>query len=104
MERINKPHWVPVDLKPSELKKLGLRNWPGWNGGFTRQQAPGAIPNGARVARSDVRENGDITPEGTGGTVLGSFYIPDQGYAYFVEFDNRPKTAIFVVAVKIRAL
>lgn len=84
------------------MRKLGMRYEPGWVGAFTRQQAVGAIPNGSRVRRAGFREPGDSTPDGTAGTVLGSLYVPEKGYAYFVEFEDRPKCAVLVIERKIK--
>lgn len=85
---------------------------PGWAGAFTRDHAPGAYPSGTRIVK--VREeDGDSTPIGTGGTVLGSLdgtlveYLNPEGgrvwHFYFVEWDNRPRTAVGVMDWKVEA-
>lgn len=73
---------------------------PGYVGVFTRGEAPGAYPNGSRIKKV-WGEPGDANPLGTEGTVLGSVYHPDHGYAYFVEWDTRPKWAVGVTERKI---
>lgn len=82
---------------------MRLGNEPGWLGAFTREQATGAYRNGSRIVKAR-EEDGDATPLGTGGTVLGSvdgrvlgMTNPDGSliaYAYFVEWDNRPRMAV----------
>jgi hypothetical protein len=75
----------------------------GWIGGFTRKQAPGAIPNGAIIVKT-AEDVGDTTPLGTLGTVLGSHSHPRVGKGetlYFVEWANRPRCAVAVIAWKI---
>lgn len=79
---------------------LQIRNHRGYIGQFTRQQARGAIPNGTRIKKV-LQETGDATPLGTEGTVLGSLFEPDYGYAYFVEWADKPGIAIAVRARKI---
>jgi hypothetical protein len=66
----------------------------------TRDEAPGAMKNGTRV-RKVVSESGDAHPLGSLATVLGSLHHPTLGYAYFVEWDDRPRTATAVVGAKI---
>jgi hypothetical protein len=76
---------------------------PGWFGAFTRDQAPGAIPNGSPI-RKVATEDGDTNPVGARGLVLGSVDVPGKGLAYFVEWDATPRCAVFVVAWKIAAI
>jgi hypothetical protein len=93
----------------------------GWHGVFTRQQAKGAIPNGSRIVKT-ASEKGDSTPYGALGTVLGSLgpFPPEAAaeakaelvakglepndvvYAYFVEWDALPRTAVGIMDWKIR--
>lgn len=88
---------------------MKLREEPGWYGMFMRDQAVGAIPNGARIEKA-LCEPGDAHPAGTPGTVLGSFHPPKPvpGYAteywYFVEWDCNPRVACGVMDFKIRRL
>lgn len=83
------------------MESLDLRYEPGWVGGFTRQQSPDALyGNGVRIVKAKG-ERGDGTPLGTGGNVLGSIYHPALGFGYFIEWDDRPRTAVFVVGWKI---
>lgn len=89
----------------SPLEVLGITTHRGYTGAFTRQQAGKALyPNGARVAKSAEDAGGDLTPLGTVGTVLGSIYDPGQGVAYFIEWDGKPKTAVFCVEWKLAAV
>lgn len=78
-----------------------FKNEPGWHGAFTRAQVPGAkYRNGARVRKADSEE-GDTTPNGELGTVLGSVQVLPLAPAYFVEWDESPRVAVFVVEWKI---
>jgi hypothetical protein len=106
-----------------------VRNEPGWLGGFTRNQAPGAIPNGSRVRKVRSEQN-DPHPVGALATVLGSLgpagaIVPDEELAavnreitelneslhqwglgpdeffYFVEWDADPRCAVGVRGIKI---
>lgn len=82
-------------------KQPALRHERGWWGAFTRNEAEGAWPNGSQVEKISHEPN-DATPLGTLGTVLGSLHFPDAGYGYFIEWDDKPKTAIFVIDWKLR--
>jgi hypothetical protein len=86
----------------AELGQIpGVRDWPGWTGAFTRDQAQGALfLNKARIKKAKG-ELQDLTPLGTEGTVLGSLHVPGIGFGYFVEWDNKKRHAIFVVGWKI---
>lgn len=75
---------------------------PGWLGGFTTMEAPGAYRNGTRIVKA-TSEDHDCHPNGSLGTVLGSVLHPDLGIAYFIEWDARPKCAVLVIAFKIAA-
>ncbi len=81
----------------------------GWLGNFTRDEYEGAkFKNGTRIKKV-WGEIGDGTPLGTEGTVLGSIggieFPANFGVkvAYFVEWDNRPKCAVFVIDKKLGA-
>lgn len=79
----------------------GVRLEPGWVGAFTRQQAPGALfANDTRVKKCKS-EPEDLNPAGTEATVLGSLHHPVMGFGYFVEWENRPRHAVFVVGWKL---
>lgn len=81
------------------MQKAELREHTGWMGLWTDSQAPGCYPNGTRVVKAGYWA-GDGTPTGTAGTVLGSL----RGGAmagYFVEWDNRPRMAVFVEERKV---
>jgi hypothetical protein len=96
-----------------------LKTEVGWQGVFTRQQAAGAIENGARIVKLES-EADDSQPNGALGTVLGSLEFPpgaaeearaellakgqpprDVKYAYFVEWDALPRTAVGIMDWKI---
>lgn len=87
-----------------------VRDEPGWCGAFTRNQVPGAIPNGTLVEK--VRcDPLDAHSLGAFAIVLGSIRapVPIRGYEsvkyfYFVEWRSRPRTACGVVDYKIRAV
>jgi len=73
---------------------------PGWLGLFTTDEYPGALPNGTRIIKVLMLQ-GDAHRPGAKGTVLGSMGHPQIGIGYFVEWDDTPKTAVFVEARKI---
>lgn len=82
-----------------------LREEPGWFGLFTRAQARDAIPNGARIVKKTM-EPGDAHAPGELGTVIGSFWAVDprtvvDTLMYFVEWDDRPRVAVGLLAYKI---
>jgi hypothetical protein len=66
---------------------------------YTTAQADGAWPNGATVSKVNS-EPGDGTPDGTCGTIIGSVDARPAGatatYAYFVMWENRPGTPVFI--------
>lgn len=95
------------------MKAPNIAEHAGWVGAFTREQAPEAkYKNGARIEKW-VSEAGDAHPLGSQGTVLGSVYVPPTrekrppgphtvwGAAYFVAWDDEPRTACFVVEWKL---
>lgn len=83
------------------------RSEPGWLGAFSRAQALGALRNGSRVVKTKGEPN-DGTPDGTPGIILGSGEITHQelpggsGLMYWVEWANRPRVAVGVMAWKLR--
>jgi hypothetical protein len=86
-----------------------IRNHEGYVGAFTREQAPGAIPNGATVVKQSS-EPKDGNSDGAHGIVLGSIYIdepdprwPDIRHVYWVEWENYPRWAATVIDRKVRA-
>jgi hypothetical protein len=93
-----------VPIPDLVARRLQIDHWPGYEGVFTRNQALGAWRNGTRVAKTAEDPSGDLTPLGSHGAVLGSIYAPEVGVGYFVEWDDKPKTAVFVVAKKLTAL
>lgn len=84
------------------MARTELQNEPGWVGMFTREQAPGALPNGTVIEKA-TWEAGDAHPIGTRGVVLGSFFPPEHNTLfYFVEWRPKPHMAVGVTAKKIR--
>lgn len=79
---------------------MNIQNYPGWTGGHTREEAPGALPNGTRVRKVET-EPEDAHPIGSLATVLGSVYHAVHGFGYFVEWDAKPRFAVLVIARKI---
>ncbi len=82
---------------------MNIKNHKGWVGQFTNDQAKGAIPNGTRIKKTESEE-GDATPDGTLGTVLGSLRAPpEMGMLlfYFVEWDNSKRVAVGIMGWKI---
>lgn len=77
-----------------------LCNEPGWFGGFTREQAPGAIPNGTRVVKVRT-EPTDTHPIGSLATILGSIAAKGEVF-YFVEWDAHPRIAVGIRSFKIK--
>ncbi len=76
----------------------------GYTGAFCDEDATEDVPHrkGARIVKAKS-DPGDTTPTGTLGTVLGSVFAPDLGYAYFIEWDDMPRVAVFAVAYKLAA-
>lgn len=80
-----------------------IREYPGYTGGFTRDQAPGALRNGTRIMKANS-EDGDGHPNGALGTVLGSISDPNVAKGmvmYFIEWDARPKVAVGTIGFKV---
>lgn len=72
----------------------------GWQGQFTTDQAPGALPNDTRIRKVNAEPN-DGHRNGATGRVLGSMRGgPILGY--FVEWDDLPQMAMFVASSRIR--
>lgn len=85
---------------------VSFREYPGWTGCFTREQAANCYPNGTRVVKI-AAEREDTHPNSSRATVLGSINPPGRpelGAAYFVEWDNHPGIAVLIVARKIKPL
>lgn len=77
-----------------------LKEFPGYSGLHTRDQAPGAIPNGSRV-RKVASDPGDTHQDGALARVLGSIHHPQVGFGYFVEWDSHPRAAVFVAGPRV---
>lgn len=74
---------------------------PGYLGMFTRDQCPLAkYRNGARIVKV-LAGPGDVHPVGSTGTVLGSMGHPEVGVGYFVEWDCKPRVAVFLAESKL---
>lgn len=84
--------------------KATISNHPGYFGFFTRDQAEGAITNGTRIVKANS-EPGDGNADGAPGVVLGSLAVDvlqlGPRIAYFVEWDARPRMAVFVADSKV---
>ena len=80
-----------------------VRPHKGWHGVFTTEEFDGAIPNGTRVVKC-MWEPKDGHPMGAKARVLGSIGHPEVGIGYFVEFEEHPRVAVFIQAVKIRPM
>lgn len=70
-------------------------------GGYVVSQAEGAIPNGEIIIKTNSME-GDATPDGTPGKVIGSLRDPEVGLCYFVEWQDKKGFAVAVMELKIR--
>lgn len=93
-----------LQFEEFEAGEMPFIEYPGWNGAFTRGQAANALPNGTTIEKAQGEE-GDGTPLGTRGVVLGSFSHPkvlNGETLYFVEWANRPRWAVAVIAWKLR--
>lgn len=107
-------------IKTDQDAPPGFTEEPGMVGAFTREQAPGAIPNGTRIVKH-YAEAWDANPVGAHGVVLGSMMDDQLGklvgellapalrhgnenskYLYFVEWDNAPGRAVVVLGAKIK--
>lgn len=81
---------------------LGIQNHPGYLTPFCKNQAEGAWENGSRVVKDGNDPDGDVTPNGTKGKILGSLKTPDGIYGYFVEWDDKPKMPILCMEEKMK--
>jgi hypothetical protein len=71
-----------------------------------REEAEGAYPNGTRVTKTE-RAPSDAHGPGDEGTVLGSigpseFEGHENGYGYFVEWDDLPGVPVFTASWRLR--
>lgn len=96
--------WSFYELNGLTAISLGIRNHPGYLTPFCKKQAAGAWANGSCVVKSGSDPGGDVTPDGIKGKILGSLKAPNGGYAYFVEWENKPKFAIFCTEEKMKLL
>jgi hypothetical protein len=88
------------------MDKTSIRHEPGWVGAFTRRDALGAWRAGTRIVMIKSEE-GDGTPDGTQGTVLGSTAHKDLHNGtplYFVEWDSQPRCAVACIGWKLGAV
>lgn len=100
MTDLPKGHQVEVD--EAYAAAVGIQYYPGFISPFTRDQAPGALPNGTRVVKVKEDDSSDLHSIGEMGTILGSLSHPAVGIGYFVQWDSRPRMPTFVVAGKIK--
>lgn len=92
---------IILELPTDVAAAFGIRSQPGWQGAFTRQHAPGTWRPGTRIKKIR-KEEGDVTPIGAFGTVLGSVRPVSSSIAgYFIEWDGKPRVATFMVEWKI---
>ena len=63
-------------------------------------QAPGAWPNGTRVAKVNTGK-GDSHGDGALATVLGSHKLDIGGTGYCVEWDDAPGAPVWIVAHRL---
>jgi len=89
------------ELDSAAAAELGIKNYPGYTGAFTRRQASGAIDNGTTVVKVS-EDKGDAHPLGSEGAVLGSIAAGGLGILYFIEWDATPGVAVAVAEVKVR--
>ena len=76
--------------------------WTAEGVGFTRDQAPHAMPNGTRIVKAKS-EAGDAHVVGDGGRIVGSLQHPDDGrILYFVAWDDMPDKPVGVSDWKLR--
>jgi len=76
---------------------------PGWTGGFTRHQTPGAIANGTTIFKVNSDPE-DANPDGAVGVVLGSISDPEVHGGqlfYFVEWMATPRVAVGCIGWKL---
>lgn len=97
---MNKAACYEFDERTAML--AGIKNHPGYLTPFCNNQAEGAWENGSCVVKHGSDAGGDLTPDGIKGTILGSLKVPELGYGYFVEWENKPKMAIFCVEEKMK--
>jgi hypothetical protein len=86
---------------------MELREYPGYIGLHTQDEAPGAMPNGTRIVKV-LFEKGDTHAIGSTGIVLGSIPAPNDphppvliNHFYFIEWDDYPGFAVGVADLKI---
>lgn len=77
---------------------------------WLKGDADGAVPIGGRVVKCNSEE-GDLTPDGTEGTVVSSINVPDNIgkelgvdviFFYFIEWDTEPDLPVGVIDKKLR--
>lgn len=98
-----------------EVRLGPFRTEQGWVGIFTREEAPGALPNGTRIEKTGA-EPDDYHGDGAKGTILGSVTAEDcaqhlgqkpgggSELAYFVEWDNMPKYAVGISQRRVKKI
>ncbi len=81
-----------------------IEEHPGYLTPFCKNQAEGAWENGSYIVKHGSDPGGDVTPDGIKGIILGSLKAPSGKYGYFVEWENKPKIAIFCAEEKMKLL
>jgi hypothetical protein len=91
------------ELEPDDpaAEHFNIREYVGWTGAYTTDQAKGAYANGTVVLKA-MSELGDLVKNGARGRVLGSMHHPGMGYGYFVEWDQNPRVAVLVTEKRLR--
>lgn len=76
-----------------------LKEVPPYVGYHTQVQAEGAWPSGARVTKTGSLP-GDTHQDGARATVLGSIESTNDGYYYFVAWDDAPLFATLIAGCR----
>lgn len=69
---------------------------------FDSSEAPGALPNGARVQKINS-EPGDTHGDGAWATVRGSIGPALGTFGYYVEWDDHPGIPVFIAGLRLNA-
>lgn len=86
---------------------MPLEYHPPYKGAFCDEDAPEAAYKRGERIRKALHEEGDSTPTGTEGTVLGSVAGEIDGamrIGYFVEWDDKPLVAVGIMDYKIERI
>lgn len=85
------------------MTEVDIQLWPGYAGCFSRQHAKGAIPNGVRVL-SKIGHAGGIVLGSVNARSVNRALCEQKNikYGYWIEWDDWPKCAFFVLDTKIK--